>query len=98
MDNGILILAGFIAVFVVVMVLARKSGLDRKSKQATGRSVRGKGSKAARREEELRAKARERDEALFVTQFPELQPHFHPERLVEFAEEIEVREEFNNLK
>lgn len=97
MDSGILILAGFVVVFVVVMVLARKKGLGR-TKQGARRNVRGKGGKAARREEELRLQARERDEALFVAQFPELQPHFHPERLVEFAEEIAVREEFNNLK
>jgi uncharacterized membrane protein YgcG len=98
MDSGILVLAGFIIVFAVVMVLARKNRIVHRTKQVTGRSVRGKGSKAARREEELRLKARERDEALFVAQFPELQPYFHPEKLVEFAEEIEVREEFNNLK
>jgi hypothetical protein len=98
MDSGILILAAFVAVFVVVMVLARKNALERKKRQGIGRSVRGKGNKAAKREEEIRAQARQRDEALFVAQFPELQPHFHPEKLVEFAEEIAVREEFNNLK
>jgi hypothetical protein len=98
MDSGILILGGFFVAFAVLMVFARKNALDRKKKRGGGRNVRGKGSKAARREEELRAQARERDEALFVSMFPELQPHFHPAKLLEFAEEIEVREEFNNLK
>jgi uncharacterized membrane protein YgcG len=97
MDSGILVLGGFLVAFVVLMLFAKKNALDRK-KRGGGRNVRGKGSKAARREEELRALARERDEALFVSMFPELQPHFHPARLLEFAEEIEVREEFNNLK
>lgn len=98
MDSGILILGAFLVGFVVLMLFAKKNALARRKKQGAGRNVRGKGSKAARREEELRLQARERDEALFVAQFPELQPHFHPEKLVAFAEEIAVREEFNNLK
>ncbi|WP_171090866.1 hypothetical protein [Usitatibacter rugosus] len=32
-----------------------------------------------------RGKSSRRDEALFVSMFPDLQPHFHPERLVEFV-------------
>lgn len=42
--------------------------------------------RAKRRREESAAAEKERNEALFRSMFPELQPLFHPERLVEFVD------------
>lgn len=42
--------------------------------------------RARRRRDESAAAEKERNEALFRSMFPELQPLFHPERLVEFVD------------
>ncbi len=42
--------------------------------------------RARRRREENAAAEKERNEALFRSMFPELQPHYHPERLIEFVD------------
>ena len=41
--------------------------------------------RAQRRREKSAATEKARNEALFCSMFPELQPHYHPERLVEFV-------------
>lgn len=42
--------------------------------------------RSKRRREESAAAEKERNEALFRSMFPELQPHYHPERLIEFVD------------
>ncbi|APV51731.1 hypothetical protein BWI17_19800 [Betaproteobacteria bacterium GR16-43] len=54
----------FIALFVGIMIAARRQGT------------------ALRRTVEAR---KSRNEAMFVSMFPELQPHFHPENLLKFV-------------
>jgi len=83
-DWGIVFIVAFVLAFGTIVYFARKQELERKARKSQ-KAGSGKGNAAQKRAAQIGAKARKRDEALFVSMFPDLQPHFHPEALVQFV-------------
>ena len=63
-----------VAIVVGIAVLIQVVKASNRKMGGPGRSARGNGNSANRRQE-----------ALFVSTFPELQPHFHPEKVLQFV-------------
>jgi hypothetical protein len=69
--EGFFLLVGIVVAIAILIQVVKASN---RKKGTSGRSARGKGNAANRRQE-----------ALFVSTFPELQPHFHPEKVLQFV-------------
>src|SRR5690349_10990507 len=79
-DDTVFLLSVIVVVGLVVGVLRLLVKADRQKKNAFKPA---KGSKAGKRSDG--SVPAQRGEALFKSMFPDLQPHFHPARLVEFV-------------
>jgi hypothetical protein len=82
-DDAVFLLSVIVVVGLVIGVGRLLVGADRKKKNLAplGKSS-GAGKKGKRPDASVSAK---RGEALFKSMFPDLQPHFHPARLVDFV-------------